>query len=172
MLISGLRYRYQDPESTMTLREGLAEYKAANPELVEAESFDNPKTGELFACHDPCHVVFGTNTDIVQEGMTDMWTIFGSSVGFKAYLAYAKEDATKDVLRDIMKQFTWWQITRDMFRSLPYFWKVWRRSKKMTKPWDFYGWRDYLDTPLDEIRRIHGIELIDPPAIRATPAMP
>jgi hypothetical protein len=170
MFTSGRSYRYQEPNATMTLREGLAEYKTAHPELLDPASFENPKVGELFACHDPCHIVFGTNTDIIQEGMTDFWTMWGSSIGWRAYAAYLKEPGAMKVLKDIMKQFTWWQIARDQLRSLPYYWRVWRHSKRMSKRWDFYAWRDYLDTPLDQIRREHGIELIDPPDIRVPAA--
>lgn len=172
MFIPGRCHRYQEPDTTMTLREGLAEYKAAHPELLDPEAFDNPKVGELFACHDPCHIVFGTNTDIVQEGMTDMWTIWGSTVGFKTYLGYMTQPGTTDVLKDIMKEFTIWQVVTDQIRSLPAYWKVWRHSKRMNKKWDFYGWEAFLDRPLDEIRREHGIELIDPPPIRSVETAP
>ena len=73
------RCRYQDQDSPLTLREGLDEYRAANPALVDpAASTD--KGAAFFASHDACHVVFGTTTAILDEATTDLWTFFGVAI--------------------------------------------------------------------------------------------
>ncbi len=154
------RHQYQDPRATMTLREGLEEYRAAYPYLIDPDSFTDGTSGELFACHDPCHILFGTNTDLMQEGMTDMWTVWGTDIGFSGYIAYMKAPEARETLGGIIRDAGAWHMTVEMVRGLPQIWRVWRHSRRMTKPWTFRGWRDHLDRPLSEIRREFGIELV------------
>ena len=161
----GRQYRYQEPDATMTLREGHAEYCAAN-NLLDPDAFESEKAAELFACHDHCHIVFGTNTDIIQEGMTDFWTMWGADVGVKRYMEYLEDPVTKQFAKDLMKQFTWREIIWDQLCSLPYYWRIWRASKRMKKKWEFFNYAAYLDTPLNEIRETFGIELVELPPIR------
>ncbi len=164
--IPGRRHRYQRPDTTMTLREGMEEYRAANPGLLEPEAFDNPKLGALMAAHDRCHIVFGTNTDMVQEAMTDLWGMCGTNMGLGYATAFMREPGVKALTKSVMAGLSGWQIVTDFVRSIPYMWKVWVHSRRMRKDWDYFGWEDHLDRPLVELRREFGIELIDLPMIR------
>ncbi len=171
---SGRRFAYQQPDATMTLREGLAEYFESNPELEDPEAFEDPEAGELFACHDAVHIVFGTNTEIKQEAMTDMWAMWGTDVGWRRYMAYLKQPAATDILKKIGRELGWWHVIRESFGALPYIWRVRKYAKRMHKRWPFHDWKAQLDRPLAEIRAEYGIEFFDLPEPRGDlmPAMP
>lgn len=87
MSASGLRYASQ--ASSQTLREGLAEYYEHNPALLGPSQMD-PQAARLFRQHDAAHVVFGCDTRLRGETLIDTWTIFGSTIGLRGYLAYLK----------------------------------------------------------------------------------
>lgn len=167
---AGRRHRYQDPASTMTLREGLDEYFSSNPELVDPATMENPEAAALFSCHDAVHVVFGTNTDIKQEAMTDMWAIWGSDVGWRRYFGYLNQPEPKAVLKQIARDFGYWHVIRESFAAIPYVWRVRKHAKRMHQPWPFYAWEQHLDRRLCDIRRELGVELVEPPPVADMPS--
>ena len=165
---TGRRHQYQHANSTQTLREGLDEYFSSNPELLSPEDLDNPEAATLFACHDAVHVVFGTNTDIKQEAMTDMWAVWGTDVGWKKYFGYLNQPEPKAVLKDIAKDFGFWHLVRESFGSIPYVWRVRKHAKRMDKRWPFFTWDQHMDRRLDELRSEYGVQLVDPPPASGT----
>ncbi len=147
--------RYQDQDSPLTLREGLAEYQSANPELVDpAQSSD--AGAAFFQSHDACHVVFGTTTAILDEATTDYWTIFGVAITLRQYAAqfFGSQEG-----QDLMKTFGWRMILVEGLRTLPRFFTVWARARRMTRKWPWIGFERYLDMPLGELRREFGIRV-------------
>ena len=80
-----LRGQYQLPDATMTLREGLAEYYRVNPGLSDPVEINDPKSAFYFRNHDSTHVVFGTHTGELHEGINDLWTIFGVDIRLRDY---------------------------------------------------------------------------------------
>ena len=148
---SAKRLHYQEQDSKLTLREGLAEYYASNEDLIDPSATSTPEMGSYFASHDASHVAFGTSTKIEDELLNDIWTLFAVDVKYRYYvgeLAKTKEEAIK-----VAKGIPFWGTVRG-FGLL-----VWRfpalvwRSRKMNKKWPWRGWEAYLDRPLDEIRR-------------------
>ena len=75
--MANLRYREQD--SPLTHSEGVEEYRRSFPELIDARDVSEAARS-FFIAHDRCHVVFGLDTSLPQEGMADTWTLFGSDV--------------------------------------------------------------------------------------------
>ncbi|HLK26181.1 MAG TPA: hypothetical protein VKT30_16110, partial [Caulobacteraceae bacterium] len=69
------RCRYQAQDSQQTLAEGLAEYYAANGARVAAPASLPAESRALFRNHDVCHVVFGLDTTLEDEGMADVRTL-------------------------------------------------------------------------------------------------
>lgn len=61
--------RYQEPDSTLTLAEGLREYDATRGDLAGGRGASDAAR-EFFRCHDAAHVVFGCDTTLPQEGVS------------------------------------------------------------------------------------------------------
>ena len=151
--------RYQHQDTSMTLREGVLEYYAANAELIDPES-GSEAAQELFRRHDVCHVLFGTDTSVVQEAMTDTWTMFGSDVGFYRYFEYLKAPEVRGILDDL----GYWRSFVESVKSIPACLRAIFRAQRMNKPWRWHGYDRYWDVPLAEIREEFGIEVFQPEA--------
>ena len=155
---------YQVQDSGLTLAEGLEEYFEANPGLTQVGP-DSPEA-ELFLPHDACHVVFGTSTSLVEEAMTDIWTIAGADVGVWEY-AKLMRHAAKLNPGEVLHEIGYWVAFKDMIRSVGPMLEAYRRGRRMRKPWPFRRYGDHLDRALGDIRREFGIEVWLPrPALR------
>lgn len=66
----------------MTLREGLEEYYTGHPGLLQPDKM-HADAARFFHAHDTCHVLFGLDTTLVDESLADLWTLFGTDVGFR-----------------------------------------------------------------------------------------
>ena len=145
-----LRLVYQQQDTRLTLREGLAEYYEANPDLVDPRETSTADLGVYFRNHDVSHVLFGTTTSLRDEGLQDMWTFLAIDVTKREYVAeFMGTEEGKQIMRKIpiwgsLKGIVW---LIGMTPSL-----IWR-SRRMTKKWPWRGWESYLDEPLGEIRR-------------------
>ncbi|MBC8340440.1 MAG: hypothetical protein H8E63_02125, partial [Proteobacteria bacterium] len=54
--------RYQAQDSILTLQQGLDEYFAVNPGLLDSTKTSSKALGQYMNNHDVSHVVFGTGT--------------------------------------------------------------------------------------------------------------
>jgi len=79
------RRAYQAQDSQQTLAEGLAEYYAANGGRVVVPASLPPESRALFRSHDICHVIFGLDTTLADEGMADVRTLLSCDVGWGRY---------------------------------------------------------------------------------------
>ncbi|MCB9701550.1 MAG: hypothetical protein H6711_06650 [Myxococcales bacterium] len=149
--------RYLDQECPLTLAEGLEEFAAANPGLIPSD--ESTELGRLTRAHDACHVLFGLTTAVEDEALADTWTLAASTVTLREYMQYLKHEE----FTDLIKQIGAWPMIRGSVRAIPRALKIFGRSRRMKERWPFFGYRDYLDTPLAEIRRRFGIELLPRP---------
>lgn len=158
------RCRYQDPQSTQTLREGLAEYRAANPELFDPEVLArNEALGELgrfFAAHDACHVLFGLSTSLSDEALADTWTFFGTDVRWRELWSYFRSDAQKEFFDTFLGQVGYARLAWATVRAVPRILRAIGRTRSMTRKWALHQWSAHLDVPLVKLRREHGIRLV------------
>ncbi len=154
-----LPHRYMHQDATMTLREGLEELRRATPDLLEPS--DMPENiGRFFAAHDICHVVFGTDTSLPNEAMTDTWTLAGTNVELRDLLAYYKQEDSRKVLNDLMRELGWWRTIWASIGALPKVARVIWSARRMTRKWPIYGNEVYLDTPLGELREMFNIRVV------------
>jgi hypothetical protein len=158
-LPNGMRGEYQRADATMTLREGLAEYYRVNPGLSEPAGIKDLKSATYFHNHDSTHVVFGTHTGPLHEGVNDLWTIFGVDIRFKDYAGgFFATDESKQIAKEFdiktIVPLLWGTV-----RSIP---EIRRRTKAMTKKWPWVPPEEYLDRPLSDLRREFGIEVFQP----------
>ena len=150
------RFRYQHPGSTLTLREGLREYREGHPHLVK-EAGASREAAELFHSHDICHVVFGLDTTLDDETLADTWTILGTTVPFRTYLGYMKQEEAKNILKEAGVK----SLVVGFLRALPKMVLVWYYARQMTHKWPWKDHEKYLDMPLHQIRTQFNIRILE-----------
>lgn len=147
--------QFQDQDCKLTLRVALAEFYSVNSGIFLAPKPDTVWT-ELLTHHDVGHVFFGVNTSILDEAAGDYWTLFGTDLSFKEYLAYAKSPEGKKLIKDT----GFVNIIKSLFFGMPLFYKIYWRTRKMTRKWKTRGYHQYMDTPLVEIRKEFNLEIL------------
>jgi hypothetical protein len=85
---------YEIQESPQTLAEGIAEYHAANPGLADVRSM-SAEAMTFFRCHDVAHVVFGCSTDLDDEAVVKLSSIFGTSAGIGVLRGYRLHESVE-----------------------------------------------------------------------------
>lgn len=146
---------YLDQHSTQTLAEGIVEYYAANPMLLDPKSMD-PAVSRLFKQHDAGHVVFGCDTSLRGESLIDTWTIFGSTARMKGYMEYFKHPQIYQIFEDV----GYFNMTIEFLRCLPDVLRVLVRCRRMQSRWPWDRYDDYVGRTLDDIRREFNISLV------------
>jgi uncharacterized tellurite resistance protein B-like protein len=148
--------RYQDQDSSQTLREGLEEFHAGFDNVIQEKDMSSERARELFRCHDTCHVVFGCDTTVGNEVLVDTWSIFGTDVSVKEYSEYLRIPEAQQALTGA----GFVRTLLESIRATPRLFDVFLRTREMTKKWPFYSGDAYLDIPLAEIRKEFNIQLI------------
>ncbi|MEM7411961.1 MAG: hypothetical protein AAF430_17155 [Myxococcota bacterium] len=147
--------RYAEQNSSQSLREGLAEYYARNPDILDPAEL--PAGAEaLFRQHDAGHVVFGCDTSLRGETLIDTWTLVGSTLGVRGYLEYLKQPQVNQIFSDA----GYGRIAMESLRCLPDVVRVLVRSRRLSSRWPWEAYDDHLDRPLDEIRREFNIHVV------------
>jgi ubiquinone biosynthesis protein Coq4 len=152
---SAARPRYARHDSPQTLRDGLAEYRAANPGLLDPAGMD-PEAAALFRQHDAAHVVFGCDTSLRGETLVDTWTIFASTIGLRGYLAYLRLPQ----VNQIFAETGWMRVGVELLRCAPDVMRVIWRSRGRIRDWPWREWEQHLDRPLRELREELGIRVV------------
>ena len=151
------RCAYQEPDSRQTLAEGLAEYYAVNGARVARPSSLPAESQALFRSHDICHVIFGLDTTLADEGMADVRTLLSCDVGWRTYARYMTSDPeAKAIFRQLGYARAVWATLIVLPRMARAIYEAWR----MTKRWPWNPPESYFGRPLGELRREHGIRLI------------
>jgi ubiquinone biosynthesis protein Coq4 len=153
MTADGPEYARQD--SPQTLREGLAEYRARNPGLLDPGEMA-AEAAALFRQHDAAHVVFGCDTTLRGETLVDTWTIFASSIGLRGYLAYLRLPQVNQVFAEAGLL----RIALAGVRCAPDLIRVVWRSRRVAGKWPWREYEAHLDRPLREIREGLRIRLV------------
>ena len=139
----------------MTLREGLDRHHAKNA-AVFSEADLSPEAQAFFRCHDVAHVVFGCDTSLCGEGLLKIFTIFGTTMGFRTHLAaYAQAGAF-----GLFRQYGLRAVLRDIGRLCVRIPRAIVRARRMTKPWPWSDHGEYLDVSIADIRREFNIEVV------------
>ena len=146
---------YTRQDSPQTLREGLAEYRARNPGLLDAEEMP-AEAAALFRQHDAAHVVFGCETTLRGETLVDTWTIFAASIGLRGYLAYLRLPQVNQVFAEA----GFGRVALAGARCFPDVMRVVWRSRRVAPKWPWREYADHLERPLREIRAEFGIRVV------------
>lgn len=147
----GVMHTFELQDSCQTLAQALAEYYAANPGLAKGRAM-SLEAQHFFRCHDTVHVIFGCSTKLDDEATVKIASIFGTTAGLnvlKGYNLYESRQiywqlAVREVLRSITHSVI--VVPRTILRC---------RAQRARWPWDEFD--QYLQVPLQDIRRQFGI---------------
>lgn len=151
------RFRYQAQDSPQTLREGHDEYLAGHENLFGEDQMDDASR-ELFHRHDLCHVLFGLDTHLRDEGRADMWTLCATDVGMRRYAGYLNLPEAKAAFAMEPK----WKLALYSVLYLPDFVAIFLRTRRLPRRLSWNDLDDLLDHPLAAIRRDYGLVLLPP----------
>lgn len=145
-------------EGNITLRQGLEKFRNEYKERLRHEKRDaSMEAKAFFESHDIAHVLFGCDITLYGEGSVKIWTIFGTTLGFWNHLK-GYQDANAFALA---KDFSILHILKNIFKFLIAIPIIIIRAKQMSKPWNWVGFEQYLDTPISEIREEFNIKILN-----------
>jgi ubiquinone biosynthesis protein Coq4 len=159
------RRAYQIQDSSLTLREALKDYYEANPHLLDSSEHSS-EVREFFRSHDLIHVVFGCDTSFVHEARADLWTMMGTDVGIRRYLAVAASPVVRALYQDLKTKLTdedkvriRKEVRKGWIQALLAPFSIYRRTRRMKRKWPWMQNDQLLDSPLREIRQEFGIQI-------------
>jgi len=145
-------------ESNITLRQGLEKFRNEYKERLSHNKDDSSNEAKaFFESHDIAHVLFGCDITPYGEGSVKIWTIFGTTLGFWKHIR-GYQDANAF---ELSKDFTILHIAKNIFKFLIAIPKIIIRAKQMSKPWNWVGFEQYLETPISKIREEFNIKILN-----------
>lgn len=148
--------KYLEPDSILTLREGVAELRQAEgPDGDAAESFA-PELQPDIDVHDAVHVLFGCPTTLAGEIIAHVWTAFGTT----ASVADMHRVNAHGDHRAVLASIGHGRLLRTWFASLRPIVTTWRNTRRMTERWPVERMAEFYDRRLVDIRREFGIRLV------------
>ena len=144
---------YEIQESPQTLAEGIAEYYAANPGLADVRSM-SAEAKMFFRCHDVAHVVFGCSTDLDDEAVVKLSSIFGTSAGIGILRGYRLHESV-----EIYKRLPPGAVLKTIGRSIVIVPRTIFRCLRQRSRWPWADFERFLGVTLGEIREQFGIRV-------------
>jgi len=154
MVRRGLIHRFESPDSTQTLAEGLAEYFASNPTLKRDADLLSPQARTFFRSHDTVHVVYGCGTSMPDEAVVKLASLCGTTGGLAVWRGYMNHESF-DIYRKLPFGSTLLAVLAAPYLIVRTIWRCMRQRKRW--PWDQH--QDWMHVPLREIRATFGIRV-------------
>ena len=95
--------KYKELEPSISLREGLEEFKKMVPNYIGEESYSSEESKDLFQGHDALHVIAGLGIEIKEESLVDAFTFTSTDLPFLKALSYAKLPEVKTIFSTLNK---------------------------------------------------------------------
>ncbi|MEO0378256.1 MAG: hypothetical protein AAF329_27400 [Cyanobacteria bacterium P01_A01_bin.17] len=150
------RPNYADPKSAQTLREGLAEYYAINPQVTDPQA-QPAEFGAILAAHDAGHVIYGCDTSMYDELKILPLFWWTSECTFSTYLQMRNSPAVDVMYEDMIREKSiWWlysAVLRVLPRLIPQLIMIWFKTQQRQKRVPFLEFAPLLDQSLLEIRQ-------------------
>ena len=146
-------HAFQQQNSRQTLADGLQAYLAANPGLADGRLMSAPAQ-EFFRCHDTAHVVFGCDVSLDDEAVVKIASIFGTTAGLEVLKGYRLYESLQ-----IYRQLRIGDVLRSIARSATIVPRTVLRCRAQRARWPWAEHRQYLPTPLQQLRQQFGIRV-------------
>lgn len=138
----------------LTLRQATEKFHEEHAVHFSGQDL-SPEAKKFFLYHDTAHVVFGCDTSLFGEGIVKLFTIWGTTLGFRGHLAGYSEAGAFSLFR----QYSTRHLARHIGRLLLAAPRAFIRARRMSKPWPWSDHGEYLDMPLADIRREFNIKV-------------
>lgn len=151
---------YTDKNSTQTLRQGLEEYYAVNPNVTDPQKLPL-EFAKILLAHDVSHVVYGCDTGMYDELKILPLTWWTSNYKFRDHLRTLQDPtispAIKVMYDDLVKAHgVIWLYCSIFFvlpQLLPELISMWHQSRQRKRFVPFLDFEPLLDCSLLEIRQ-------------------
>ena len=110
--------------------------------------------------HDATHVIFGMDTSLEQEAGLDTWLLFGCQFNWRYLRGYAQLPEIKALYGALMAEGGWRLLARLYWKCLGLKWRIFRRTRHMSKKWPFEFPEEWLDRSIVDLRAQHGITVL------------
>ncbi len=144
---------YQHQACRMTLAQGIAEYRAGNPHLLQDRGI-SPEARAFFLSHDTAHVVFGCDTTLADEAAVKIASLFGTTAGFGVLRGYRLHESIR-----LYRQLRVVDILTTAVRAIVIVPRTTLRCRAQSKRWPWADFEPYMQTPLAELRDEFGIKV-------------
>ena len=156
-----MNLRYQQQDCSLTLREGVEEYRAYLS-AIGRQAMADKEDARLILEHDVTHVIFGMDTSLEQEAGLDTWLIFGCQFQWGYVRGYSNLPEIKALYRALIAEHGWSLFPRLYWKCLGLKWRIFRRTRKMKPKWPFQFPEEWLDQPIARLRDNHGVMILTP----------
>lgn len=154
------RPRYIDKNSIQTLRQGLEEYYALNPDVTDPRELP-PEFAQILLAHDVSHVILGCDTHMYDEIKLLPLSFWTSDFKFSDYLRTNRDPMIKPAINimydDLIKQHGLLWLYSSIFLVLPQLLPevivMWFKTRGSRKYYPFLDYEPLFDISLLEIRQ-------------------
>lgn len=154
------RPRYTEKNSIQTLRQGLEEYYALNPDVTDPRELP-PEFAKILLAHDVSHVILGCDTHMYDEIKLLPLCFWTSDFKFSDYIRVNRDPAIKPAINimydDLVKQHGLLWLYSSIFwvlpRLLPEVIVMWIKTRSPRKYYPFLEYQSLFDVSLLEIRQ-------------------
>jgi hypothetical protein len=151
---------YTDQNSTQTLRQGLEEYYAVNPNITDPRGLP-PEFAKILLAHDVSHVVLGCDTDMYDEIKLLPLGFWTSDFKLSDYIRTNRDPAIKPAIQimydDLIKQhgvlWLYSSILIVLPRLLPELIAIWFKTRGSRQYYPFLDYQLLFELSLVEIRQ-------------------
>ncbi len=150
------RPHYMNSNSIQTVREGLAEYYALNPNVTPPET-QPAEFGKILHAHDVGHVIYGCDTGMFDELKILPLFWWTSECTFGTYLKMKDSPAVDVMYADMIREkgvlWLYGAVLRVLPMLIPTLIPIWFQTRKRQKLLPFLEFEPLLDRSLLDIRQ-------------------
>ena len=157
---------YLNPYSTQTLREGIAELRAAEGADGDAAQNIAPELAADIDVHDAIHVVFACPTNLIGEISAHVWTLFGTTMKVADMHRVNMHEDHRTVLADIGHR----RLLKTWFQCVPQTIRTFLRTFRLKSKWPAEDYTSFFDQRLCDIREQFNIILPNRPSTKGKPS--
>jgi hypothetical protein len=152
--------RYTNKNSTQTLREGLEEYYAENPNVTDPRELP-PEFAKILLAHDVSHIIYGCDTAMYDEIKLLPLTWWTSDYKFRDHLRTIRDPTISPAIRvmydDLLNEHGVLWLYGSIFLVLPQLLPelivMWFNTRKRQRYVPFLNFEPLLDRSLLELRQ-------------------
>jgi hypothetical protein len=152
--------QYTDKASTQTLREGMAEYYALNPQVTPPET-QPTEFAKILRAHDVGHVIYGCDTGMFDELKILPLFWWTSECTFQTYLKMKNSPAVDVMYEDMIREkgvlWLYGAVLKVLPSLIPTLIPIWFKTRKRQKRVPFLEFEPLLDRSLLEIRQTYDL---------------